>query len=278
VDALKVKPGPRPKLGDEAKPARARQSPRDAAIRRQIRQATAAEKAGAAPPGTPPAGAPPAGKAGKFETWAKGHKGQLATGVVASLIAAYIFLKLNGSSSLPTTGSSPTNPQPGGPGSVPTSGGGGGDGGGGGTPPPTGYSRTPSAQTDPPSGGQSAGGTRATANETSRNTYARPVNKSGIPTLGKSAGAINPNVAHDTIPAGHSAQNVLPNLAPQIRRATNIGAGRAQPTVKPREVYRTVSRPVYRRITTAAQVHPTAAYSAAHGSRSSYAPQVRALR
>jgi hypothetical protein len=170
---------------------------------------------------------------------------------------------------------------------------------------------------------QTVGSKQTAANSTSLNTYARPVNKSGIPNLGTSPGAINPNYYHNTIPAGHSAQNLLPNLAPQIRRATNYGTGRAQPVIQPMTAaqrlnaafaaYRrshpgatsaqfsaaltgaaqaarnrsvtkgagaaNVTHTAYRtRATTASQVGPTKAYQQAHGKRSSYAPQIRALR
>lgn len=233
AESLKVKPGPAPHLADkDRKPREPRRpdSPRDAAIKRQIAAATKAAKAG--PGGAPGASPTPAKQPGKFKQWAESHKAELGIGIAASLIAAYIFAKLNGSTGILSGNSNPSNPNPGGGGTVPTStgggsgggsggGGGGGKGGGGG-----GKGGTTSYKK--PSGGQGSGGKSPAK---SASYYDRPVNKSGIPSLGSSPGAINPNVAHDTIPRGHSRQNVNPNLAPQIRQQTNYGSGRAQPTV-----------------------------------------------
>lgn len=152
--------------------------------------------------------------------------------------------------------------------------------------------------------------------------YNHTINKSGIPGL-NSTGSINPNYFHNTIPVGHSAQNVAPNLAPGIRTQTNVGTGRAQPVVQaqtPAEALNTafhnwlathhggtsaqfsqqlnaaaaaarnrslaqhagsanITHTTYATKTTgAAQVAPSRAYQAAHGSKSGYAPQIRALR
>ncbi len=58
-------------------------------------------------------------------------------------------------------------------------------------------------------------------------TIVRGTSTSGIPGL-TGEGAINPNVYSNHIPVGHSAQNVNPNLAPQIRQF----GGRSQPVVQ----------------------------------------------
>lgn len=248
ADTLKVKGGPAPHLARPERKPTAKRKPtdaKDAAIKRQIAAATSAAKA--EPPGAPGVAGAPAKQPGKFRKWAESHKAELGIGIAASLIAAYIFSKLNGSGSGILTGSSnPSNPQPGGAGTAPTSSqpgdilpppGGGGGGGGGTTPTktttttskPTGtaYSKTPSSQPVKVSSHPLA----KVGSKTPANIYGHSVNKSGIPGLGSSPGAINPNYFHDTIPAGHSRQNVNPNLAPQVRQQTNYGSGRAQPTV-----------------------------------------------
>lgn len=77
---------------------------------------------------------------------------------------------------------------------------------------------------------------------TATQTPGRGTGTSGMPSIGSSRGAINPNVTNNRIPAGHSAQNVNPNLAPQVRQQTSVGVQRSQPVVSSNQIQYTAAQ------------------------------------